>query len=160
MPFRKPNIISKIGSLIPGFNGYLDRADRRNSERIFREQNSKLLERIENSVIEHQKKLITTGNIEMSKVWDVVRKAINTLIPKFKHAPYGESSFFSKEQIKEDELEDIFKLDEEIVDRIHLIFKTSENDLNEVSSTQQILNNLNEIKNLLLSRSNFISRYK
>lgn len=160
MALRKPNIISKIGSLIPGFNGYSDRTDRRNSEKIFRDQNSKLLERSENSVIEHQKKLIAAGDIEESKKWEIVRKAINTCIPKFKHAPYGESSFFSKEQIKEDELVEISKLDEEIVDRIQIIFKTTENDLDETLSAQLILNNLKEIDGVLVNRSNFISRYK
>lgn len=160
MTLRKSNIISKIGNLIPGFNGYSDRADRRNSERIFRDQNSKLLERSENSVIEHQKKRIAAGDIDESKKWEIVRKAINTCIPKFKHAPYGESSFFSKEQIKEYELEEISKLDEEIVDRIQIIFKTTENDLDETLSAQLILNNLKEIDGVLLNRSNFISRYK
>jgi len=160
MPLRNPNIISKIGSLIPGFNGYSDRTDRRNSERIFRDQNSKLLERGENSVIQYQKKLIAGGDIEESKKWEIVRKAINTCISKFKHAIYGESSFFSKEQIKVDELEEIFKLDEEIVDRIQIIYKTAENDLEETLSAQLILNNLKEIDGLLLNRSNFIGRYK
>jgi len=160
MALRKPNIISKIGSLIPGFNGYSNRSDRRNSEKIFRDQNSKLLEKSESNVIDHQKKLIATGRIDDSKMWETVRKAINTSIPKFKHAPYGESSFFSKEQIKEDELAEIFDFDEEIVDRIQLIFKTAENHLNEALSEHLILNNLKEIDNLLLNRSNFISRYK
>lgn len=160
MTLRKSNIISKIGSLIPGFNGYSDRTDRRNSERIFRDQNSKLLERSENSVIEHQKKLIAAGDMEESKKWEIVRKSINTYIPKFKHTPYGESSFFSKEQIKEDELEEIFKFDEEIVDRIQIIYKTAESELNETLSFQLILNNLKEIDGLLLNRSNFISRFK
>jgi len=160
MTDRKTNIFLKIGSLIPSFNGYSDRADRRISEKIFRDQNSKLLEKSESNVIDHQKKLIATGRIDDSKMWETARKAINTSILKFKHAPYGESSFFSKEQIKEDELSEIFDYDEEIVHRIQLVFKTAENDLNEALSAQLILNNLKEIDNLLLNRSNFISRYK
>ena len=160
MPLRKPNIISKIGSLIPGFNGYSERTDRRNSERIFRAQNSKLLERAENSIIQHQKKHITAGDIEESKKWEIVRKATNTCISKFKHATYGESSFFSKEQIKEDELEEILKLNEEIVNRIQIIFNTAESDLEETLSAQLILNNLKEIDGLLFNRSNFIGRFK
>ena len=74
----------------------------------------------------------------------------------FWHFPEG----YSKEQIKEDELEEISKLDEEIVDRIQIIFKTTENDLDETLSAQLILNNLKEIDGVLFNRSNFISRYK
>jgi hypothetical protein len=160
MTDRKTNIFLKIGSLIPGFNGYSDRADRRNSEKIFRDQNSKLLEKSESNVIDHQKKLNATGRIEDSKMWETARKAINTSIPKFKYAPYGESSFFSKEQIKEDELAEIFVFDEEIVERIQIILQAAENDLDDIYSAQLILNHLKEVDNLLLNRSNFISRFK
>lgn len=160
MTTLKSNIFSKIGKLIPGFVGYSNRTDLRNSDRIFRDEYSKLLERSESSIIEHQKKIVTNERIEVTKMWEVVRKAINTTIPKFRHALYGESSFFSKEQIKEDELKEIFKFDEEIVVRIQLILKITENELDEVLSAQLLLDNLKEIDILLLNRSIFISRYK
>jgi hypothetical protein len=160
MSSRKTNIITKIGNLIPGFKGYSDRTDRRNSEKIFREQNFKLLEQCEASVIAHQKHLITSDQLDLCKQWEIVRKATNTVASKIKHAIYGESSFFAKEQIKEIELDEILTFDEEIAERIQLIFKTCEIELNEILSAQIILNNLKEIESLLFKRLNFISRYK
>jgi hypothetical protein len=160
MTLRKPNIISKIGSLIPGFNGYSDRDDRRSAEKIFRDQNSKILEISENNIIDHQNKLIANNEIESSKIWETARKAINTLIAKFKHAPYGASSFFSKEQIKEDELIKIFEFDENVVERIQLILNITETQLNENISVQHIFENVKEIENILLDRHSFIRQFK
>ena len=159
MTRRKSNIALKIGSLIPGFNGYSDRSDRRNNEKIFRVENVKLLERSEQTIIDFQKTL-TTNNISLLKEWEQVRKPLNTIISKFKNATYGESSFFSAEQIKEEELAEIQRFDEEIVDRIQLIYKATENEMKESLTPANILNNLKQIDEILMNRSNFISRYK
>ena len=160
MAERKYNIALKIGTLIPGFNGYLERSDRRKSEKIFRDQNATLLEQTEKAIIIHQKSLLAPEYFESLQQWEMVRKAMNTIIPKFRHAAYGVSSFFSKEKIKEGELDEILKYDEEIVTRIQLIHKASENEFNEVLSAQLIIQNLQEIENLLLQRSAFIAKYK
>jgi hypothetical protein len=159
MTKQKPNIALKIGSLIPGFNAYSDRYDRRNREKIFRVENVKMLERSEQKIIDFQKTL-TTDNISLLNEWEQVRKPLNTMITKIKNATYGESSFFSAEQIKEDELNEILQFDEEIVVRIQLIFKATENEINDRLTPANMLNNLKQIDEILLNRSNFISRYK
>jgi len=159
MTTRKSNIATKIGALIPGFNGYSERADRRNNEKTFRVENVKLLERSEQTIIDFQKTL-TTNNISLLKEWEQVRKPLNTIISKFKNATYGESSFFSAEQIKEEELAKIKRFDAEIVDRIQLIFKATEKEMKESLTPANILNNLKQIDEILTNRSNFISRYK
>jgi len=159
MTKRKPNIAIKIGALIPGFNGYSERSNRRHNEKIFRVENVKLLERSEQRIIDFQKTL-TTNNIPLLTEWELVRKPLNTMISKFKSTNYGESSFFSAEQIKEVELAEIQRFDEEIVDRIQLIFKATENEMKESLTPVNILNNLKHIDEILINRSNFISRYK
>jgi hypothetical protein len=159
MTQRNSNIALKIGALIPGFNGYLDRSERRNNEKIFREVNSNILERSEQTIITYQKSLI--GNdISLLKEWEQVRKNLNTLISKFRHAAYGESSFFSSRQIKEDELSEVLRFDEEIVDRIQLIFKATENEMDQVFTRISILNNINQIDEILHNRMNFIRYFK
>ena len=44
------------------------------------------------------------------------KKIFNTLYSKIKYSTYGESSFFSEKQLKENELEEIYTYDIEFVE--------------------------------------------
>lgn len=118
---RKKNILDKIGTLIPGYEGYANRDEKRNSDKVLRDFISHTITNIEASVVSHQKNLIKTNELHICQEWDIVRKSLNTLASKIKHAPYGESSFFSENQIKENELDEINKIDSEISDRVDLM---------------------------------------
>lgn len=160
MSTRKKNILDKIGALIPGYSGYSERTDKRKSEKNFRDQNALLLEKSEKNIIEFQKDLLSKNDLKMMKEWDAIRKLINTLTSVIKHANYGESSFFSTNQIKEEELNQILDYDEQIADRVQIIFKTTQNELNEELSKILISNCMKEIDACFLNRSNFISKFK
>jgi hypothetical protein len=157
---RRKNILDKIGSLIPGYTGYSERSDKRKSEKCFRDQNALLLEKSEKNIIEFQKLLLLQNNTSLMKEWETLRKQINTMTSVLKYANYGESSFFSATQIKENELDQIMNFDEQIADRVQLIFKATENELSEDLTKLFITNCLKEIDSSFLNRSNFISKYK
>lgn len=158
MSTRRKNILDKIGSLIPGYTGYSERSDKRKSEKYFRDQNALLLEKSEKNIIEFQKLL--QNNTSLMKEWETLRKQVNTMTSVLKYANYGESSFFSATQIKENELDQIMNFDEQIADRVQLIFKATENELSEDSTKLFISNCLKEIDSSFLNRSNFISKFK
>jgi len=160
MSIRKKNILDKIGALIPGYSGYAERSDKRKTEKIFRDQNALLLEKSEKNIIEFQKNLLSDNDINMMREWDVIRKRINTMSSIIKYANYGESSFFSTNQIKEEELNQILGYDEQIAERVQIIFKLTQDELNMESSRILISNCIREIDAFFLDRSNFISRYK
>jgi len=157
---RSKNILIKIGSLIPGYKGYEVRSDKRNSDKIFREHNSLLIFKSESSIIEFQKALKSDNNIQLMKDWEIVRIKLSTIGFKLKYSNYGESSFFSENQIKELELDQIMEFDERIFNRVQLIFKTCQVDLDESLSAIFIMNCIKEIETTLLERSFFISKYK
>ena len=160
MSTRIKNILDKIGALIPGYTGYSDRSDKRKTEKCFRDQNALLIEKSEKNIIEFQKVLLSQNNIQLIREWDILRKQINTLASVIKHANYGESSFFSATQIKENEIEEIMNFDEQVADRVQLIFKATENELSEDLTKLFIAKCIKEIDSSLLNRSNFISKYK
>ena len=157
---RSINILNKIGSLIPGYNGYEVRSDKRNSDKIFRDHNSFLISKSETSIVEFQKALLADNKIQLIKDWELVRKKLNTLTSILKHSNYGESSFFAMNQIKELELDQIMEFDERIFDRVQLIFKTCHVDLDESLSGILIMNCIKEIEGVLIERSTYISKFK
>ena len=54
----------------------------------------------------------------------------------------------------------IYNFDYEMAERVHLIFKTADADLNEVMSAGLIINQVKEIDNILNKRTTFINRHK
>lgn len=157
---RKKNILDKIGALIPGYSGYSERLDKRKSEKYFRDQSALLLIRSEENIIAFQKQLLSQNNTTHMREWEAIRKQINTITSTIKYSNYGESSLFSATQIKENELDEIMNFDEQIADKIQLIFKATKNELSKNSTKHFISNCIMEIDTVFYNRSNFISKYK
>jgi hypothetical protein len=157
---RKKTILDKIGMLIPGFTGYATRSDKRKTDKIFREENSILINKSETYVVGFQKTLLSNNDFQSMKEWEIVRKKLNTLASILKFSNYGESSFFSEHQIKEEELDKIMDFDVQIFEQVQLIFKITQTEIEEVLSKTFILNCIKEIETVLLNRSTFISKYK
>lgn len=160
MTKRNVNIFDKIGTLIPGYKGYAARDEKRNDEKKFRNELSRIINQAETLIEKHQQQLIKTDEMNLCREWEIARKSVNTIYTKVKNATYGESSFFSNNEIKETELSEIYNIDYEMAERVHLIFKTADADINEVMSAGLILNQVKEIDNILNQRTTFINRHK
>lgn len=161
MTKRYVNIFDKIGTLIPGYNGYAARDEKRNDDKKLRDELAKIINQAETLIEQQQQQqLIKTGKMNLCKEWEIARKALNTIYTKVKNATYGESSFFSNTQIKETELDEIYKIDYEMAERVHLIYKTANADINEAMSAGLIINQVKEIDNILNKRTIFINRHK
>lgn len=153
---RNTQILDKIGSLIPGYNGYKEREGRRNSDKILREKIAESLIAIENNLDNKIIELIQIRELKGVQKVEKFRKKINTISSKIKFSSYGVSSFFSDNQITENELEQIHQMDiklEEITEILQV--KVANNKLGE--ETEKIIS---EIKNIISTRNNFIKEYK
>jgi len=159
MPKRNINILDKIGNLIPGYQGYAIRDQKRNEDKKVRLFISSYLDQCEIKIIDCQKTLIQNNQIQDSKEWDIVRKKLNTFSAKIKNTSYGETSFFNENQIKEDELDVIYTLDFELLERTSLILKTIESEINITLSPALVNNQIEELNKLLLKRINFLNRF-
>jgi hypothetical protein len=152
---RKVSILEKIGSLIPGYRGYAERDGKRNCDKQLRSILSSKLIECENTLVNRINEAITNSDKPLMRKIEVCRKLINTTQSKINYAPYGESGFFSDQQIKEDELMKIYHFDldmSEVVGEIENIIL--EHDI------EIIIKKLSELDNVLISRNQFIRDHK
>jgi len=152
---RKKNIFDKIGSLIPGYRGYAEREGRRQCDKLLREQVVSILEQCETTINALIDESIKNRNPEKTKIFEDNRKRLNTLTAKIKFSPYGASAFFSNSQIKESELEQIYKNDLEILERANSFKQFIED-----KSSTDINPSIEEIVALLDARNQFIKEFK
>jgi hypothetical protein len=152
---RIKNIFDKIGSLIPGYQGYAERDGRRNCDKILRDS-------IANQLIDCEKLLYSLmsnalknkDKIKMGEI-EELRKQTNTLMSKVKFAPYGVTAFFSDNQIKEDELFNIYQSDFELADNVSNLYILIQNEELKLIDLQikKCFTNLN-------NRNNYINEFK
>lgn len=152
---RAVNIFDKIGSLIPGYRGYTEQDARRNCDKHLRSILSSKLIECENTLVNRINEAIINSDKPLMRKIEVCRKLINTTQSKINYAPYGESGFFSDQQIKEDELMKIYHFDldmAEVVCEIENIILD-----HDIAS---IMRMLSELDNVLRTRNQFIREHK
>jgi hypothetical protein len=152
---RVKNIFDKIGALIPGYRGYADRDGRRNCDKILRDSISIQLSECEKIInAQMYDALKIKDKLKMNEL-EEVRKETNTLMSKIKFAPYGATSFFSDNQIKEEELFSIYQHDFELSDSVNQFFESlSSSDISFSKSQLKICSNI------LQKRNNYINEFK
>ncbi len=160
MTTRRTNFFERIGNMIRGYKGYSLRDEKRNTDKKLRDELSGIIQQSEKTVIKHQQHLVKTGEMQLCQEWEIARKALNTIFSKIKYSTYGESSFFSDQQLKETELDEIYKIDLEMSERVHLILKTVEVEIQETMSAGFINQQVREIDLILTKRTNFINQFK
>lgn len=134
---RKKNFLDMIGSLIPGYNGYAEREGRRSCDKILRDSISNDLAQIEKIISDRILSSISENNKEQARQLDENKKRINTFSSKVKYAPHGESPLFSDNQIKEDELFQIYKTDLELLENINVL-KINANNLTPIELSEKL----------------------
>lgn len=160
MSQRRINILDKIGRLIPGYTGYAIRDEKRNTDKKTREFIALSIQQSESLILQHQKELLTKSELLQMKEWETVRKLLNTLYSKIKNTTYGESSFFSENQLKEEELDMIYSFDLDISEKTTLISKTIQEEIDEILSIVFVIKQIRDIETLIVDRLNFINQYK
>ena len=158
MTKRDVNIFDKIGTLIPGFKGYSNRSEMRSSDALLRNEVASIIQQTEQIVIEIQKDLISSDEIQESLSWEKNRKSLNTLYSEIKYCVYGETSFFSNKQIKEEELKLIYEFDEKMKELAKTIYE--EIKINKINYKLEIPIKIEEMRNLKEDRTNFINNNK
>jgi len=152
---RKVNILDKIGALIPGYSGYAERDGRRNCDKQLRSILSSKLFECEKILVKRINKAINNSDKPLMRTIEDCRKLINTTQSKINYAPYGESGFFSEQQIKEDELMKIYHFDLEMAKEVEKI----ENVIL-VHDIDSIMKKLSLLDNLRRNRNQFIREHK
>jgi len=105
------DFIKKILSKLPGFQGYIEREDRRNADKLLRESIAERFEKLWRRISSLQKEAVSRGEIE--KIDDLESSAIKLrqFIDRVKTASYGYAGFFDVIKVKTEELNAIYQYD-------------------------------------------------
>ena len=152
---RTKNIFDKIGALIPGYRGYAERDSRRNCDKLIRIIIAEEITKCESFINDRMKTEIKNKKMDSLQDLEECRQKLSTLSEKIKYAPYGESSFFGDSQIKEEELQKIYKLDHDILLSINKFPTEIAN-----SEVTDVLLFINFLNSMLNDRNNFIKEHK
>lgn len=152
---RIKNIFDKIGSIIPGYKGYTEREGRRSSDKILRDSITNQLSECEKNFYSQMASALKVKDNSKMIALEELRKETNTLLSKVKFAPYGATSFFSDNQIKEDELFRIYQHDLELAESVKVLFELSK--LSDLIASESQLKKCYELLN---GRNNYINEFK
>lgn len=111
----------RIASKIPGFSGYVERQNRRVSDKLLREICADRFEEQWREVSRLQQGLIQAGQIEYVDDLEQAAIKLRTFADRIRRATYGYSGLFDAVQINEEELAEIYRYDAamlEMVDEI------------------------------------------
>jgi hypothetical protein len=105
------DLIKKILGKLPGFQGYVEREDRRNADKLLRESIADRFENLWRRISSLQKEAISNGEIE--KVDDLESSAIKLrqFIDRIRNASYGYAGFFDVIKVNTEELNAIYQYD-------------------------------------------------
>jgi hypothetical protein len=105
------DIFKKLLSKIPGFKGYIERGDRRMSDKLLRDQVASEFESLYQLISSLQRDLINQGQIEYIDDLEASVLKLRQFIDRVKTASYGYAGIFDAIKIKEEELDQVYKYD-------------------------------------------------
>lgn len=105
------DFFKKILSKIPGFKGYIERGDRRISDKLLRENIASEFETLYQRVSSLQRELINRREIEYIDDLEAAVLKLRQFIDRVRTASYGYAGIFDAIKIKEEELDQVYQYD-------------------------------------------------
>ena len=101
----------RLGSLIPGFKGYIERQNRREADKLLRDTVARRFDEQWQRASQLQTDMVSSGLIEYVDDMEKAALKLRTFIDKISTAPRGYSGLFDAVKINEKELEAIYQYD-------------------------------------------------
>jgi hypothetical protein len=117
------DLLTKIGSKIPGFSGYIDRQERRASDKLLRDTIYARTMAQHKRVSELQTELISEGAIAYLDDMEKAAIRLQTFADRIRTATRGYSSVFESVKIDEEALNKILAYDEALLDMTENVSK-------------------------------------
>ena len=105
------DFIKKLFAKVPGFKGYIERNDRRMSDKLLREQVALAFESQYQRVSALQRDLISHGGLAYIDDLEAAAIKIRQFIDRVRTASYGYAGLFDAVKIKEDDLAQVYEFD-------------------------------------------------
>jgi hypothetical protein len=128
---RERNWLETLLHKIPGFRGYLDKENRRDSDALQREWLADRLQRSKRALDDHTRTLADRGQIAQIPQYDRMRGRLDKLIGRIKGAMHGYSGVF-----------DLVRVDEALLDRVY------EHDVILMERVETLSSNVEKLKTL------------
>ncbi len=107
--------LKKLLSKIPGFKGYVERGDRRLSDKLLRETIANEYEAHYQRISGLQRDLISQGGLAYIDDLESAAIKLRQFIDRVRTASYGYAGLFDAIKIKEEELASIYQYDAELL---------------------------------------------
>ena len=108
---NEQDFVKKLLAKIPGFKGYIQRGDRRMSDKLLRDKVADEFETHYQRVSGLQRDLISQGEIGYIDDLEASVLKLRQFIDRVRTASYGYAGLFDAIKIKEDELDEVYKYD-------------------------------------------------
>lgn len=108
---KDQDIFKKLLGKIPGFDGYIERNNRRMADKLVREKIAKEYEDLWQRLSGLQVDLINQGELKYVDDLEAAAVKLRQFIDRVRTAAYGYSGFFDAVKIKEADLERVYKYD-------------------------------------------------
>ena len=105
------DFVKKLASKIPGFNGYVERQNRRAADKLLRESVADRFEELWKRTSNIQTDMVNEGKIELMDDIEQAAVQLRTFTDKIRTATYGYAGFFDAVKIKEGELAQLYEFD-------------------------------------------------
>jgi len=101
----------KVISFIPGFNGYIERQNRRDADKLLRDTVARRFDEQWKRTSQLQSDMVSSGMIQYVDDMEKAAIQLRTFIDKITTAPRGYAGMFDAVKINEKELEAIYQFD-------------------------------------------------
>ncbi len=121
------DIFKKIASKIPGFKGYVERQNRRDSDKLIRDTIYRRFRELEGRISDLQVEFINQGEIKHTDDLEKAALRLRTFADRVRTAPRGYSSLFEAIKINEAELAKLYEYDATLLDKAEEVGRAIDN---------------------------------
>jgi len=121
------DIFKKLASKIPGFKGYVERQNRRDSDKLIRDTLFRRFRELEGRVSDLQVEFINKGEIDQTDDLEKAALRLRTFADKVRTAPRGYAGLFDAIKINEAELAKLYEFDAALMDKADEIGRAIDN---------------------------------
>lgn len=121
------DFVKKLFSNIPGFQGYIERQNRRAADALLRETVANRFEELYRRISNIQADMVSQGQIALVDDMEKAAIQLRTFADKVRTAAYGYSGFFDAIKINEEELAQLYSFDASFFDVAEQIGRALDN---------------------------------
>ena len=158
--YEGKNFFETLGAFVPGYKGYKEKETRRDCDKILREAIAKRL--LDRKPVIDQTIAKLTRAVQFDKVQELndLKVRIDAIVQQVKHAARGFSGFFDTVQVKEADLDRLYRYDlglRDKVEQVHNLVGTLSGSTDVGGTVSQLQTALQELSEIVRHRDQAIT---